>query len=109
MNKRNITPLPHAGEGGCEQRSQRVRALVITAGCLLLSGCGWIGRQADHVGSYMPVIGERCEHWQCFTSEGQAISNANKAQRENAEREQEEKEMPADDTARKSFPAPAGR
>ncbi|MDE3016787.1 MAG: hypothetical protein KGI29_07735 [Pseudomonadota bacterium] len=46
----------------------------------LLLGCDWIGRQADALGAYMPVIGQRCEHWQCMTASGQAESDAAKAQ-----------------------------
>lgn len=47
--------------------------------CLLgLSGCDWIGRQADAVGEYMPTIGDRCENWQCMTTEGQRQSEMNK-------------------------------
>ena len=45
-----------------------------------LSGCNWIGRQADAVGSHMPVIGERCEHWQCITESGRQKSDMYKAQ-----------------------------
>jgi hypothetical protein len=52
--------------------------------CLLaistLSGCNWIGRQADTLGSHMPVIGERCEHWQCITESGRQKSDMYKAQ-----------------------------
>jgi len=51
-------------------------ALMALAG--LLSGCGWINRQADAAGEYMPVVGERCENWQCFTEEGQQKSEMNK-------------------------------
>lgn len=58
---------------------------VTLAVMLALPGCSWIGRQADHMGSYMPVIGERCEHWQCLTGEGQAISDANREMREREE------------------------
>ncbi len=53
----------------------------------LLTGCAWIGRQADHMGSYMPVIGERCEHWQCITESGRTRSEAIKQQRGQAETE----------------------
>lgn len=59
--------------------STNYRFLLLLAP-LILSGCDWIGRQADALGEHMPVIGERCEHWQCFTSEGQAESNAIKAE-----------------------------
>lgn len=55
-------------------------ALYLSASCLLLGGCETIYGWANGVGSYMPVIGDRCEHWQCVTSEGQAISEAKKRQ-----------------------------
>ena len=45
---------------------------------LALCGCQTIGNWADSIGNHMPVIGERCEHWQCFTSSGQQISEQNK-------------------------------
>ena len=41
---------------------------------VLLGGCEWI----DDVGRHMPVLGERCENWQCFTESGQAKSEAKK-------------------------------
>ncbi len=59
--------------------------VVLSASCLLLGSCQTISRWADGAGSYMPVIGDRCEHWQCFTSEGQAISNAKKRQQADAD------------------------
>ena len=60
-----------------------MRRNALFMACLLaLSACQTISDAADGLGSYMPVIGERCEHWQCFTEEGQAISDANKAQME---------------------------
>lgn len=37
-----------------------------------MSGCGL----TDWADANMPVIGQRCEHWQCFTSGGQAESQA---------------------------------
>jgi hypothetical protein len=43
-----------------------------------LSGCQAIGNWFDSVGEHFPVIGERCEHWQCFTESGREISDANK-------------------------------
>jgi hypothetical protein len=45
-----------------------------------LGGCTWIGNTADSMGEHMPVIGERCEHWQCMTAQGKARSDAIKAQ-----------------------------
>lgn len=47
----------------------------------LLGGCETIGNWADDLGQHMPVIGERCEHWQCFTSSGQEQSEMNKRER----------------------------
>jgi len=58
-----------------------IRLLCIAA-LLGISGCDWIGRQADALGEYMPVIGERCEHWQCVTSSGQAKSDKIKEKKE---------------------------
>jgi hypothetical protein len=71
-----------------------MKPYLVIALCLL-SGCSWIGRQADALGSYMPVVGERCEHWQCMGEEGQVISDANKDQR----LKQEEKEREAEEAA----------
>ncbi len=50
------------------------RTLPVFSVLLALQGCGW----ADDLGRHMPVIGERCESWECFTSSGQAQSDANK-------------------------------
>ncbi len=47
-----------------------------------LSGCDAIGNFADRVGSHMPVVGERCEHWQCMTESGRQVSAINKRNRE---------------------------
>lgn len=44
-----------------------------------LSGCETM---QDLVGKHMPVIGEPCENWQCFTSGGQAQSEATRRARE---------------------------
>jgi hypothetical protein len=51
---------------------------------LPLSGCDWIGKQADNLGEHMPVVGERCEHWQCITPSGQAASDTNKQKMQQA-------------------------
>jgi len=48
----------------------RSLAFIIPFLLLALSGCEW----ADE---YMPVIGERCEHWQCFTESGREASDMN--------------------------------
>lgn len=53
---------------------------------LLLSACDTIGDAADSLGTHMPVIGERCEHWQCLTAEGQRRSDEIKSQRAAQER-----------------------
>lgn len=70
----------------------------------LLSGCQSIGNLADDLGSHLPVIGERCEHWQCFTTSGQETSDAIKMQREQQEamppeqRQQEQEKKPQEKT-----------
>jgi len=45
---------------------------------LLVSACNPV-KTIDSIGDYMPVIGDRCEHWQCITASGQAQSDAIKA------------------------------
>jgi len=52
--------------------------LFALLGLFALSGCSSVGDMADSMGSYMPVIGERCEHWQCFTQGGRDQSEMNK-------------------------------
>jgi hypothetical protein len=47
----------------------------------LVSGCNGIGDVADSLGNHLPVIGDRCEHWQCFTESGQEQSEMNKRMR----------------------------
>jgi hypothetical protein len=62
---------------------------------LAMTGCNWIGRQADALGSHMPVIGERCEHWQCITKSGRQTSEMYKQQQmEQAEAAQKDAEQP---------------
>lgn len=56
-----------------------MRALYVTV-LLALGGCQWIGDTADRWGEHMPVVGERCEHWQCITVSGQKRSDEIKAQ-----------------------------
>lgn len=48
------------------------KKLCVLAGLTIasLSGC----MSLDEIGRHMPVIGERCENWQCVTTEGQAAS-----------------------------------
>ena len=58
----------------------RAGHFAIVAILPLLAGCNWVGRQADALGSHMPVIGERCEHWQCVTESGQRQSDLYKQQ-----------------------------
>src|SRR5262245_57625380 len=43
-----------------------------------LGGCAWL----DDMGRHMPVVGERCENWQCFTKSGQEQSRIKKQMRE---------------------------
>ncbi len=52
----------------------------VVAMCLL-SGCDTITRNANALGEHMPVIGDRCEYWQCFTESGREQSDAIKRQR----------------------------
>lgn len=63
----NITPM----------KKTFTRTLLVTSALLALQGCEW----ADDLGRHMPVIGERCENWQCLTSGGQAQSEATKRAR----------------------------
>ena len=61
------------------------RALAVTLP-LLTGGCQTITDGANKIGSYMPTIGERCEHWECMTTTGKAKSEQIKrarAMREN--------------------------
>ena len=48
--------------------------LALIAMLLPLSGCQAITNWAYDVGSHMPVIGERCEHWQCITASATKIT-----------------------------------
>ena len=77
--------------------------LLISGMILGLSSCAWIGRQSDALGNHMPVIGERCEHWQCFTASGRAQSEANKAAREQSDAPHQAVAAPYEDV--KSNPA----
>lgn len=58
------------------------KQIMILAGCAWLSGCTAIGNWADQLGSHMPVIGERCNHWECFSSSGQMQSSYNEQMQE---------------------------
>lgn len=55
-----------------------MKKLFLIVACTTISGCETIGNWADSAGSYMPVIGERCEHWQCFTESGRQQSEYKK-------------------------------
>lgn len=61
-----------------------MKRLIFIMLALSVSGCTWIGRQADALGGYMPVVGERCEHWQCLTKSGQERSEEIKKEQEQA-------------------------
>lgn len=92
---------------------------IITALAIVLttSGCNAFVDWANSLGSYMPVVSDqRCEHWQCMTSEGQERSKLNKAMEEQAAKERKAKadaallatggasDNPADAPPRKGFP-----
>jgi len=61
--------------------SSRLFALSLP---LALCACGL----TDWADANMPVIGERCEHWQCFTESGQEQSKLNHDQRVQQESQQ---------------------
>lgn len=67
---------------------------------MTLAGCNWIGRQADALGSHMPVIGERCEHWQCLTSSGRATSDMYKVQNGQPQQAEEQPQVSDEERAR---------
>lgn len=50
------------------------RTLLVAAFLLPLGAC----ESLDDLGRHMPVVGERCENWQCFTEGGRLQSEANK-------------------------------
>lgn len=61
------------------------RKLFYTALLLsILSGCEW----ADNLGKKMPVMGDRCENWQCFTESGRQASEAKKMQQQQVQQPQ---------------------
>jgi len=45
---------------------------------LMLGGCNAVNHWADDTGQHFPVIGKRCEYWQCFTAYGQQQSEINR-------------------------------
>ncbi len=55
---------------------------IILLTMLMLAACDTIGGWADDVGEHLPVIGERCEHWQCMTTSGQQRSEQIRRQKE---------------------------
>jgi len=82
------------------------RVVLISALALSTSGCAWMGRQADALGEHMPVIGERCEHWQCITQSGQATSNAYKVPRDKENPPHDATAAPVEDVQSTPTPAP---
>lgn len=58
-----------------------IKRLIISLPCVLLTGCDTVGDFADDMGSHMPVVGERCEHWQCITEGGRRQSEINRQRR----------------------------
>lgn len=72
---------------------------------LLLAGCDRVFNFADDVGSHLPTIGERCEHWQCFTEEGRAQSEMKQRMRAMASQPQPgQQAAPAAASGRKPVP-----
>lgn len=71
-----------------------MKAPLCIAALWLLSGCETISNFADDVGSHMPVVGERCEHWQCFTEEGKAQSRINQMMKQQQQQPQGQLQMP---------------
>jgi hypothetical protein len=51
---------------------------------LMLGGCSWF----NSLGEHFPVIGERCEYWQCFTESGRQQSDAIRQAKEKAATQQ---------------------
>lgn len=77
------------------QRMKKSVAAIALLSAVFVSGCGFF----DRVGDHMPVIGERCENWQCFTSSGQEKSREKEAEQMKA------RQLPS---APASFPPPPG-
>lgn len=48
---------------------------------LPLSACDTVYGFAEDVGSHLPTVGERCEHWQCVTGGGREQSEMKKRMR----------------------------
>jgi|GEM_PF-5147594 len=55
------------------QNIYTIKILLLTS-LFLLTQCEWI----DGIGRHFPVIGERCEYWQCFTESGRQKSDEKK-------------------------------
>jgi hypothetical protein len=51
-------------------RTIALSLLLATSGCISF----------DELGRHMPVVGKRCENWECFTSSGQSTSEERKAE-----------------------------
>lgn len=66
---------------------------------LALASCTW----ADDLGSHLPVIGERCEYWQCMTDKGRARSEEKTVER--LQREEERAKKKAEEPAPVQAPA----
>jgi hypothetical protein len=81
---------------------KKINCLLACAAALILSlgGCEWI----DNLGRHLPVAGERCEHWQCFTESGRMQSDAKK--RELAGRDGQ-KRVPVNDADNPAAKPPA--
>lgn len=83
-----------------------LRRFHIVFSALALGACQSIGNFADGVGSHLPVIGERCEHWQCFTEEGKQRSRANRTIREQETQQEEDGEERASPATQPAPSAP---
>ncbi len=72
---------------------------------LALSGCQTVGGWFDSVGNHLPVIGERCEHWQCFSDSGRRESEATKRARETRDAGASSQTPPAQPAAAEGVPS----
>jgi hypothetical protein len=94
-----------------------MRKILLIGLCAALGGCQSIGDWADDVGTHLPVLSDQsCEHWQCFTSDGQAESDMNRKMREERWRQEEQQEqqgqvqqpIPAQPQSSQPAPKPSG-
>jgi hypothetical protein len=73
---------------------------------LSLTGCQGFTKWAYKTGDHFPVVGERCEHWECMSESGRIASEKMRAEKEILAEEgtpvEEEKEEAASDP--KPFP-----